>query len=122
MCHLLLLTPFLALPVFWLLPFGPAIAVYLLVAGPSIAIYWLAVKAMQRPVVCGSGALIGKRGYVTAVDHSWSYTVELCGEAWQAVCPGATLKAGEPVRVVGVAGITLTVEPLDASPPARERC
>jgi len=64
MCHLILLLPLLALPLFWMAPMqfaGPAYAVVLVLSG---GIYFLAIRAMHRPVQTGVEALLHSRGEV----------------------------------------------------------
>ncbi|QID17914.1 hypothetical protein G3580_09835 [Nitrogeniibacter mangrovi] len=121
MCHILLLMPLLALPVFWLLPEGPAIGVYTVVLGLSAATYLLMVKVMHLPALFGVSTLIGRSGKVVACDERGLY-VRVNSETWAARSDASTLTAGDPVRVVAVDGLTLCVEADIGSPPGRGAC
>jgi inner membrane protein len=68
MCHLLLILPLLALPVFWTFPLSSAISVYGAVTGVSLLIYWYALQAMKRPVETGMEGMIGEIGSVVEVS------------------------------------------------------
>ena len=57
MCHLVLLLPILALPLFWFAPLAIAVPAYVVVLILSGWFYWLAVSAMRRPVHTGAEAL-----------------------------------------------------------------
>jgi membrane-bound serine protease (ClpP class) len=69
----------------------------------------LAMRARRRPVVSGRDLLLAGKGKV--IDWSGEAgRVRIQGEIWQAV-GGADLRPGQPVRVAGVNGLTLSVEP-----------
>lgn len=69
----------------------------------------LALKAHRRPVVSGHATLIGTPGRVLQVEDGEVWA-EILGERWRVRC-AAPLAAGQAVRVVGVHGLTLDVEP-----------
>lgn len=73
----------------------------------------LAVRARRRPVVSGREQLIGSTAHARAGFHHEGW-VHVHGEDWQART-ATPIKAGEAVRVVGLDGLTLIVEPLTAS-------
>jgi len=78
-------------------------------AAAFLTFFSLALRARHRPVVSGRERLIGTAGRV--VD--WSGTagrVRAEGETWRAVS-STPLASGQAVRVVGLDGITLRVEP-----------
>jgi hypothetical protein len=50
MCHLILLLPFLALPVFWLLPLFPAVTLYAGVVVLSVLVYDYSIKGLHLQV------------------------------------------------------------------------
>ena len=50
MCHLIRLLPFLALPVFWLLPLVPAVSVYAGVVVRSVLVYDYSIKGLHLQV------------------------------------------------------------------------
>lgn len=121
MCHLVLLLPLLALPVFWLLPLSVAIPVYLL----SLVVTWLAwrfiMRALHRPVVTGARGLVGAAAEVVAVNTGSGprFTVRTGGELWSARCD-APLRPGDSVVVRDVEGLRLRVSPYDAVAPATD--
>jgi membrane-bound serine protease (ClpP class) len=76
-----------------------------------IFIVGMAVKSRHRPVVSGMEELIG--GEATVVDDfEHSGRVKIHSETWSAVTDQAMHK-GQRVRVRGVDGLTLEVEPMD---------
>lgn len=109
MCHLVLLMPVVALPVFWLLPLYLAVPVYLVVLVLSAGVYWLAIRAMQLPLTCGGPALLHCRGEVVALGRHPK--VRLGGEIWGAESE-FRLHSGEFVEVIGRNNLTLVVRPL----------
>ena len=113
MCHLLLLLPVLALPVFWLFPLSVAFPTYALVAVVSVAAYAAAIKAMRRPVLTGKEHMLGATGEVVARDGA-RLTVEIDGELWAAESPRVELRVGDAVRVVSLEGLQLRVAAISA--------
>jgi len=76
-----------------------------------LVVLTMAVKARRRPVVSGRNLLLAGRGQVVG----WSGAagqVRIEGETWQARSRSA-LQAGQSVRVVGIEGLTLSVEPAE---------
>jgi membrane-bound serine protease (ClpP class) len=67
------------------------------------------VRAHRRRVVSGEPAMIGTTGVVLAWAGEQGQ-IHVHGERWQARA-ATPLAAGEPVRVTGRDGLTLTVEP-----------
>jgi membrane-bound serine protease (ClpP class) len=77
----------------------------------------LALTAQMRPAVTGAQALVGQIARVRAqMAPSQPGLVDMRGEIWRAVSPVA-LATGQPVRVLRVDGLTLTVEPADLTSP-----
>ena len=70
----------------------------------------LVVSARKRPVVSGSGQMIGATGEVLQ-DAAGEAYARIRGEMWK-VRFGAPLERGQRVRVVGIEGLVLAVEPL----------
>ena len=71
----------------------------------------MAVKARRRPVVSGRDLLMGGRGRVM----DWvgaAGRVRIEGETWQARGK-PDLQPGQRVRVIGIEGLTLSVEPAE---------
>lgn len=108
MCHLLLLLPILALPVFWILPLSVAAPIYAVVAVVSVAVYIGVVRAMRRPVLTGKEHMLGATGEVIANTGS-HLTVQIGGELWAAESAQGDLGVGDAVRVVAMEGLHLSV-------------
>lgn len=88
----------------------PLIAVFtLLSAGFFFLVAGMAFKARDRPVVSGREQLIGMRAEVIdAFDQAGRVRVH--GEIWDART-AVPVARGQQVRVTGIDGLTLTVEP-----------
>lgn len=74
-----------------------------------MGIAWLAVKYHRRPAVTGSEEMIGKLGEAYE-DFQGTGWIWIHGERWRALCATA-LKRGDRVRVTGIDGLQLKVEP-----------
>jgi membrane-bound serine protease (ClpP class) len=72
------------------------------------------LKMRHLPPVQGPGAIVGHAGIVigSGVDERGGM-VRVNAEEWGAVAPGGLIPAGREVRVAGLDGLVLTVEPLD---------
>jgi len=108
MCHLLLLLPVLALPVFWVLPLGIALPLYAAAAGIALAVYALALKAWRTPVVNGTQVLLGATRRVVRVGKRET-TLWVGSELWSADVDGVPLALGDEAVVVAVDRLRLTV-------------
>ena len=112
MCHVLLILPLVALPVFWILPLSAALPVYGVVLGLSAAIYWYAICAMRQPKQNGAEGMIGAIGHVVANDLGERH-VQLRNELWDVVSTGP-LSQGDCVKVVAAEDTGLRVRKCDA--------
>jgi membrane protein implicated in regulation of membrane protease activity len=113
MCHLILMMPVLALPVFWFMPFSVAGPVYAVVLIISAWLYYWIMRAMRRPVETGLEKILHSTGEVIDVQGE-SVRVRLQGESWEAESPDS-LHPGDRVQVVSIHGLVLEVrrpEPL----------
>ncbi len=108
MCHLLLLLPVLALPVFWIWPLGIALPVYATAAGISLSVYALALKAWKAPIVNGTQVLLGVTGRVVRVGNR-DVTLWVGSELWCADVDGEPLALGDEAVVVAIDRLRLTV-------------
>ncbi len=108
MCHLILLLPIVALPLFWLLPAGEAGGLYAAVIGLSMGVYWLVLQAIRAPVVTGIGALMHATGAVRSVDGRKA-SVWVASELWSAEAEPGALQVGDVVEVIGAEGLVLKV-------------
>lgn len=108
MCHLVLLLPVVALPIFWLLPPSQSIPIYAAVLLLAVGVYACAIKAMRMPLA-QEARLTSAVGKVTAIESRGGYRVEILGESWEADSL-KPLQQGDRVRVTGRDGLTLRVE------------
>jgi membrane protein implicated in regulation of membrane protease activity len=107
MCHLILLLPVLALPLFWLAPLSIAVPAYLAIVILSGGIYFLAIRAMHRPVQIGVEALLHSRGEVLGTEGKL-FRVRVNSEVWSAESSD-TLRTGDRVEVLAIDGLRLRV-------------
>ena len=78
-----------------------------------IIVVGMAIKARRRPVVSGIEELMGGEAVVLD-DFDQKGTVSIHSEIWQAFS-STPLHKGQQVKVTGIKGLTLQVEPLKAS-------
>ncbi len=92
--------------------FGVILPVVLALAGIVLVLGRLAIAAQRAPSVTGVEALIGERGRtLSAITPGNVGQVGVHGEIWRATSADA-IGAGAPVRVAGVNGLTVIVEPV----------
>ncbi len=73
---------------------------------------WFALKARVRPVVSGQAEMIGATG--TALeDFGRDGWAQVRGETWRVQC-NQPLARGQKVRITGIDGLILRVEPADS--------
>ena len=112
MCHILLLLPFLALPVFSFFPLSVSLPVYGAVLALSAAVYWVAIRAMKQPILNGAEGVIGSTCEV--VDNSdGKLFVQIHSEIWRAAPVEPGPNRGDRLTVVGVENLTLRVKQMD---------
>ena len=111
MCHVLLLLPLIALPVFGLLPISLAAPVYGAVLLVAASFYWNILRSAQRPKMNGAEAMLGARGRVVGRGER-DVTVRFHGELWSA-WPSGSLELGDEAVVEAVEGLRLRVAPVD---------
>jgi membrane-bound serine protease (ClpP class) len=80
-------------------------------AGVIAGILWLALRSHARPVVSGREEMLGALG-VAVDDFQGRGMVHVHGERWQADSRAA-LQQGQEVKVTGIRGLVLDVEPAD---------
>lgn len=78
-----------------------------------IIVVGMAIKARRRPVVSGLEELMGGEAVVLD-DFDQKGTVSIHSEIWQAFS-STPLRKGQQVKVTGIKGLTLQVEPLKTS-------
>jgi membrane-bound serine protease (ClpP class) len=96
--------------------FGIDISVIITFAIASVLMFvfiiGMALRARERPVVSGLEQIVGGEGIVVN-DFDGKGTVAIHSERWSAQSATA-LKKGQRVRVTGLDGLTLQVEPAEA--------
>jgi inner membrane protein len=115
MCHLILLLPFFALPLFWIFPFTTALPLYIVVLGISLFLYFKIFKAMRQQVKTGREAMIGKKALVVE-DINPEGKIEYAGEIWNATARGRCFLKGEQAKITGFRGLLLQVEEILSKP------
>ena len=85
--------------------------VALVLGAAFMALAAFALRARRRPVVSGAEQMVGSVGPVLAWQDS-DGQVRMHGEVWQARAT-TPLRTGQQVRVKGIEGLTLDVEPED---------
>ncbi|MBW2094057.1 MAG: NfeD family protein [Deltaproteobacteria bacterium] len=111
MCHLVLLLPLFALPVFWVLPFQAALPLYLGILAISLFLYFKIFKAMMSPVRTGQEAMLGKTAVVIE-DIDPEGKIEYASKIWDAVSKGTPLFNGAHVKINKARGLIVDVEPI----------
>lgn len=85
------------------------IAVSTITAAFFLIVIRMVIRAHQKPVVSGSEELVGLTGEVVA-DFEKRGFIHIHGENWQAEA-NTPMTAGTRVRVTGIEGLTLKIEP-----------
>jgi len=86
-------------------------AIALSSAAVFIGVAAMALRIRRRPAVSGVESMVGAKG--EALESFTGHgRVRVQGEEWQAAA-ARPVTAGQPIRVVGVEGLLLHVEPLD---------
>jgi len=80
-------------------------------AAVTFATVWFALKARRRPVVSGGEEIIGADG-VALADIEREGWAQVRGETWRVVSAEPLTRGGR-LRVTGIEGLTLRVEPAD---------
>ncbi|HAF55120.1 MAG TPA: nodulation efficiency protein D [Thauera sp.] len=92
------------------IPLALIVGMALASAAIIIAIGSFAARSLGRPVVSGSEEMLGALGVVERAADGGGWWIAIHGEHWRARSSVA-LTAGQPVRVTGMAGLTLEVAP-----------
>jgi membrane protein implicated in regulation of membrane protease activity len=109
MCHLVLLLPAFALPLFWIFPLDIALPLYAVVTGISFLIYFKLFQAMRREPQTGQEAMLGTQGVVLE-DIDPEGKIQFAGEVWDATTTRKRFSKGELVRIASIRGLMLLVE------------
>jgi len=96
------------------LSLGLIIGVAMVSAGFFILVAGMALKARRRPVVSGREEMTGTLGEAVE-DFDTLGNVHVHGEIWQATA-SAPITKGQTVRITGMEGLILSVEPKEDTP------
>lgn len=86
-------------------------SVAILSSAMIVGIVYFAIRARSQPIVSGHEQMIGMTG-VARGDIDTKGTVFVHGELWQAGS-SQLIMDGQPIRVTGISGLHLTVEPVN---------
>ena len=109
---LVMLSPVIGLPIFWILPFGDAFPIYLALVSLFAGLMWVMHSTMKSPPLTGAGPLLGKTAEVvsrTTLGYVPPYMIRILGELWSADSEDS-LQPGETVRIVSVQGNSVHVK------------
>jgi len=92
---------------------GTALGITIPFALITSFLFSIAWRARQNKVTTGAEGMMGQSAIVVD-DLNPSGTVLVRGEYWKALAPGH-VAASEPVRITGIDGLTLRVEPMSSA-------
>jgi len=108
MCHIILFSPILALPLFLFLPFRTALPAYIMVLLASGFVYFKIIAAMKSKVQTGmEGMADGEAVVVEDIDPEGK--VRVGNELWAATAEGKRFSEGEMVKIYGFQGLKVIV-------------
>jgi membrane-bound ClpP family serine protease len=108
MCHVVLFSPILALPLFFFLPFRTALPAYLAVLLAMAFVYFKIITAMKSKVQTGvEGMTDGEAVVVEDIDPEGK--VRVGNELWAATAEGKRFFKGQRVRICGFQGLKVIV-------------
>lgn len=108
MCHVVLFSPILALPLFLFLPFRTALPAYLAVLLAAVFVYFKMIAAMKSKVQTGmEGMTDGEAVVVEDIDPEGK--VRVGNELWAATAEGKRFFKGQRVRIYGFQGLKVIV-------------
>ena len=95
------------------------VPVTLTVSAIVLFLVTLGVRAQRTPPVTGQEGMVGETGQaLTSIEPGGVGRVRTRGEIWTATA-AEPISAGDPVQVVGVQGLLLTVRPQTGAAAAR---
>ncbi len=119
MCHIVLFSPILALPLFLFLPFRTALPAYLAVLLAMAFVYFKIITAMKSKVQTGvEGMTDGEAVVVEDIDPEGK--VRFKNELWAATAEGKRFSKGKRVRIYGFQGLKVIVGENELSLPKGE--
>ena len=109
---IIMVSPFLALWLFYYLPFETALPIYIAVLIVAGFCYYVMIKSMRAKAKTGREAMIGKEALVLE-DIDPVGKIEMKEGIWTATARGKKIRHGEKVKVMSAKGLVLQVEGLD---------
>jgi membrane-bound ClpP family serine protease len=108
MCHIVLFSPILALPLFLFLPFRTALPVYLAILLATAFVYFKIIAAMKSRVKTGMEGMADGEALVVE-DVNPEGKVRFRNEIWAAMAEGKKFFKGQKVRIYGFQGLKVIV-------------
>ncbi len=108
MCHIVLSSPILALPLFFFLPVRTALPAYLVVLLASGFVYFKIIGAMKSKVQTGMEGMTGRKAVVVE-DINPHGKVRVGNEIWRATATDGKFSRGQIVRIAGIQGLKVIV-------------
>lgn len=108
MCHILLLFPILALPIFFFLPLQTAATAYVVILLITAFLYFKIISALRSKVQTGLEAMINEEALVIE-DIDPEGKVMFWSEIWRATASGKRFRKGEKVKIYGFNGLEAIV-------------
>ncbi len=108
MCHIVLLMPLLALPLFWVLPLTTAATVYGMLVALSAWLYYYVIKSMRQPAATGREWLLHASGKVVALRPDGRVVLRVGSENWTGHS-NDSLAVGDRIAVCDIEGLDLKV-------------
>jgi membrane-bound ClpP family serine protease len=109
---IIMVSPLLALLLFYYLPFKTALPIYGVILIISGFCYYVMFKSMRMEAKTGMEARIGREALVIE-DIDPEGKTELKEEIWTATARGKRIPQGKRVRIRDARGLVLIVESLD---------
>ncbi|NIS62622.1 MAG: hypothetical protein GTO13_18530 [Proteobacteria bacterium] len=108
MCHIVLFSPILALPLFLFFPFRTALPAYVAVLLAATFVYFKIIAAMKSKVRTGMEGMTDGEAVVVE-DIGPEGKVRFRNELWVATTTGKRLFKGQRVRIYGFHGLKMIV-------------
>jgi membrane-bound ClpP family serine protease len=111
---IIMVSPFLALALFYFLPLRSAIPIYIVILMLAGFFYYLMIKSMRAKIRTGLEKMIGGEARVLEnIDPEGKVSFE--GEIWTARARGKRFAEGSRVRILDVKGLVLFVGDPDSN-------
>jgi membrane-bound serine protease (ClpP class) len=113
---IIMVAPFLAILLFYFVPFGTALPIYIVILVIAGFCYLVMFKSMRSKAQTGLEAMIGDEAVVIE-DIDPEGKVEIRGEIWDATARGRKFLTGKRVKISGARGLVLIVADLTLPEP-----